>query len=401
MLYDQALLARVLPARVAGHRRAALSAGARRDDRPTCCATCATRAAASTPPRTPTPRAWRAVLRVDASTRSRGARRRRRRPRDRRGTASPRRATSRAPTSSHRPVRGDLQRPPERRGGRAGALRGARRARAARPRRQGAHRVERPHARRARRGRRRDRRPRTGSTRRSPTAEFLARRTPPRRRPLAALVAGRRRRRATSRSPPTTPPSSTRFTRLAEATGEARWIDEARATADAHARALLGRRATAACSRPATTARPHDPARRTCSTTPRRRPTRSPRVGLAAPRRAHRRRRYGTQAEADPRAARAGRRAHPTAFAHLLAAVDLSTRGVDRDRGRRRPPRPRARGAPSATCPNAVLAWGEPLRLARCGRTRSDGFAYVCRDLRVPGAGRRRRRARGPARRCG
>ena len=60
MLYDQALLATRVPARLARHRRAALPAHRRGDDRATCCATCATPTAASSPPRTPTPRASRA-----------------------------------------------------------------------------------------------------------------------------------------------------------------------------------------------------------------------------------------------------------------------------------------------------------------------------------------------------
>ena len=45
------------------------------------------------------------------------------------------------------------------------------------------------------------------------------------------------------------------FTRLAEATGQARWIAEARGRRRRAARPLLGRRSTAACSPPATTPR--------------------------------------------------------------------------------------------------------------------------------------------------
>ena len=82
----------------------------------TCCATCATRAAGSTPPRTPTPRRQRPPERAASTSgrrrRSRGARRRPGRRGHRPGTASPRTATSRARNILHRPVRGDLLRPP-------------------------------------------------------------------------------------------------------------------------------------------------------------------------------------------------------------------------------------------------------------------------------------------------
>ena len=63
--------------------------------------------------------------------------------------------------------------------------------------------------------------------------EFLLREL---RRPTAAGTAAGRptacRRRATTRSPPTTPRSSTRSRGSAEASGQARWIDAARETAD-------------------------------------------------------------------------------------------------------------------------------------------------------------------------
>ena len=102
------------------------------------------------------------------------------------------------------------------------------------PRRQGPHRVERPDA----------GRPGRGGAPPPATTDWLdaaaangrvpAGRPAPRRRPLAALVAGRRRAPATTApTPPTTRALVDAFTRLAEATGEARWIDEARAAADA------------------------------------------------------------------------------------------------------------------------------------------------------------------------
>ena len=63
--------------------------------------------------------------------------------------------------------------------------------------------------------------------------EFLLSRPAPRRRPMAPVVAGATAVLATSPTPPTTRRSCTRSPRLAEATGQARWIAEAVTTADA------------------------------------------------------------------------------------------------------------------------------------------------------------------------
>jgi hypothetical protein len=70
---------------------------------------------------------------------------------------------------------------------------------------------------------------------------------------------------------------------------------------------------------------------------------------------------------------------HPTAFAHLLEAIDMLDAGVTEiavvgDRG------DLVRIAQSRYLPNAVLAWGEPYE-SPLWDERRDGFAYVCRDF--------------------
>ncbi len=70
---------------------------------------------------------------------------------------------------------------------------------------------------------------------------------------------------------------------------------------------------------------------------------------------------------------------HPTAFGHLLAAVDLHSTG---------PTEIAVVGAgPDLVAavqrrylPNAVLAWGEPYD-SPLWAERRDGHAYVCRDF--------------------
>jgi uncharacterized protein YyaL (SSP411 family) len=69
-------------------------------------------------------------------------------------------------------------------------------------------------------------------------------------------------------------------------------------------------------------------------------------------------------------------RHHPTAFAHLLAAVDLATAPVTEiavtgDR------RDLVEAVQSRFLPNAVLAWGEPFA-SPLFEGRDDGLAYVC-----------------------
>ena len=89
---------------------------------------------------------------------------------------------------------------------------------------------------------------------------------------------------------------------------------------------------------------------------------------------------------------------HPTAFTHLLAAVDLAVSADHRDRRRRRP-RPTSWPPCSRQyLPNAVLAWGERVPLAAVGSAGADGLAYVCRNYACQAPGRRRRRPAGPTR---
>ncbi|HEX6417493.1 MAG TPA: thioredoxin domain-containing protein [Acidimicrobiales bacterium] len=69
---------------------------------------------------------------------------------------------------------------------------------------------------------------------------------------------------------------------------------------------------------------------------------------------------------------------HPTAFGHLLVAVDLAANGVDEivvtgDR------RDLVEVAQRMFLPRAVLAWGEPYE-SPLWTGRDDGAAYVCRD---------------------
>ena len=67
---------------------------------------------------------------------------------------------------------------------------------------------------------------------------------------------------------------------------------------------------------------------------------------------------------------------HPTAFAHLLAAVDLATASITEivvtgDRP------DLVTAVQSRYLPNAVLAWGEPYA-SPLFEGRRDGLAYVC-----------------------
>ena len=159
-------------------------------------------------------------------------------------------------------ARGELARPARRRGGPASAVRGAGAAGAPRARRQGAHRVERlcssprwprpapPPA--SRRGSRPPSRP----------AEFLLANL--RGRTGAGCARGRRDAGARHLAYAADHAALVdAFTRLAEATGQARWIDEARADRRRAARPVLGRRARRRVHHRATTPRRSSPAPRT------------------------------------------------------------------------------------------------------------------------------------------
>jgi uncharacterized protein YyaL (SSP411 family) len=166
------------------------------------------------------------------------------------------------------------------------------------------------------------------------------------------------------------------FTRLAEATGEARWLDEARAAADA----LLDRFWDAEKGGVFTTgddgevliARQKDlldnatPSANSLAA-----------VGLlrlAALTGEHRYREHADQVLRllGPVAAQ-----HPTALAHLLAAVDLAVNGIDEVvvTGDRPDLLAVVR---SAWRPRAVLAWGERTSSPLWEGRPDDGRAYVC-----------------------
>ena len=211
------------------------------------------------------------------------------------------------------------------------------------------------------------------------------RRVPARQPAAAPTAAGCARGRptggpATWPTPPTTPPLVDAFTRLAEATGEARWIDEARGRPPTPCSTCSGTTSAAGCSPPAPTPRRWSPDPRTSWTTPRRRPTASPRWP-APPRRPHRRR----------RATRSG----PRTSSRLLGGpAGRAPDGVRPPARRRRAPACAAppRSPWSATAPtwcdevqrrylpNAVLAWGEPYESPLWEGRRADGRAYVCRN---------------------
>ena len=170
MLYDQALLARRVPARLAAHGRGPLPAGARRDDRLRAARPAPSRSAASSPPRTPTPRASRVrfyVWTLDEVRRSPGTTPTP--PIDWYGVTARRQLGGR-----EHPRAAGTGRPAAPAGRRAGPGRPVRGARERRVRPglddQGAHRVERADAGHPRRGGRRHRRPRTGWRRPSPPA---------------------------------------------------------------------------------------------------------------------------------------------------------------------------------------------------------------------------------------
>ena len=233
MLYDNALLVRLYP--TAGSSRAS-RATARCWPRPsaTCSATSASPAAASRRRRTPTAKARRASS-TSGPTAQVARRARRGRPTSA-GTGTAFRPGGNfehgttIPNRMH--ARGELARPPEVEAARQRALRRPGHAGPARARRQGADRVERLRRRRAGRGRGRGRRAPTGSPPPSTTAEFLLahlRRADGRwLRSWQAEAGARHLAYATDHGA-----LVDAFTRLAEATGEARWVDEARAAADA------------------------------------------------------------------------------------------------------------------------------------------------------------------------
>ena len=166
------------------------------------------------------------------------------------------------------------------------------------------------------------------------------------------------------------------FTRLAEATGEARWIAEARAAADAlldlfwddeHGGVFTtGHDAEALIARPKDLMDNATPGANGLAA-----------VGLLRLAALTGDDRYRERGEDVVRLLGPMAVQHPTAFGHVLAAVDLAVRGHHRDRGHRRPPRPagrRPRRPSSPTrCSPGASATTSPL-----WEGRDDGRAYVC-----------------------
>jgi uncharacterized protein YyaL (SSP411 family) len=167
------------------------------------------------------------------------------------------------------------------------------------------------------------------------------------------------------------------FVRLAEATGEARWVDEARSTADA----LLdlfwdadrggvfttGSDAERLITRNKDVMDNATPSANSLAA-----------VGLLRLAALTGDQRYRNHAEQVLRLVGPIATEHPTSFGHLLVAVDLAVNGIDEVvvAGERRD---LVDVAQRMFLPGAVLAWGErydsPLWTGR-----ADGSAYVCRD---------------------
>ncbi|HET9611066.1 MAG TPA: thioredoxin domain-containing protein [Acidimicrobiales bacterium] len=167
------------------------------------------------------------------------------------------------------------------------------------------------------------------------------------------------------------------FVRLAEATGQARWIGEARTTADA----LLDLFWDAERGGVFTTG---SDAERLITRNKDLMDNASPganslaAVGLLRLAALTGDDRYRHHADQILRLAGPIATRHPTAFGHLLVAVDLAARGVDEvvvtgDR------RDLVEVAQRMFLPRAVLAWGEPYD-SPLWAGRDEGAAYVCRN---------------------
>jgi uncharacterized protein YyaL (SSP411 family) len=167
------------------------------------------------------------------------------------------------------------------------------------------------------------------------------------------------------------------FTRLAEATGEARWITEARTTADDLLRLFhdderggvftTGSDAERLVTRPKDLMDDATPSANSLAA-----------VALLRLAALTGETRYRAAAEEVLRLAGGLAAKHPTAFGHLLAAVDLSASGVREvavvgDRA------DLVRAVQERYLPDTVLAWGEPYP-SPLWDGRTPGSAYVCRN---------------------
>jgi uncharacterized protein YyaL (SSP411 family) len=167
------------------------------------------------------------------------------------------------------------------------------------------------------------------------------------------------------------------FTRLAEATGEARWIDEARTAADAMLELFwddgAGGLFTNGSDAETLITRSKDLIDNAV-------PSANGNAALALVRLgALVGEGYYTQRGEDILGLLAGLIGqHPTAFSRALAAVDLVSAGVTEIAVVGDVPE-LVRAVQARYLPNAVLAWGEPYP-SPLFEDRKDGLAYVCRD---------------------
>ena len=377
------------------HGATAVAPGRRRDDRRTCCATCATgrrlllgrgRRLA----RRARPRPRRAVLHLDA-------RRDPRRPRRRRlgrastGTASPTRQL-RGTALDPEPARVTAASWPARPTIEARAAPCCSRPATTPPpgaRRQGPHRVERADARRHSPRRPRRSADRTGSTRPSPTPSSCSRelrrpdgRWQRRGRPTAARSPPRRARRRPRRARRCVHPRSPRRPdRPAGSTRPAR--PPTRCSTGSGIPSNGGLFTTP------TTASSSSCARRTCSTTPRRRRTRwRPNGAATVSRRSPASRATPTTPTRSCSCSAAVLGDADRRFANLLRRRRPARARRHRDRGRRRPPRHGARRARDLPARRRARL-GRAVRLAAVGGPHGRPRLRVPR-LRLPGARRTR-----------
>jgi uncharacterized protein YyaL (SSP411 family) len=167
------------------------------------------------------------------------------------------------------------------------------------------------------------------------------------------------------------------FVRLAEATGQARWIDAARTTADALLQLFWdderGGVFTTGADAERLVARNKDlmdnatPSANSLAA-----------VGLLRLAALTGEERYRDRAEAILRLTGALATEHPTAFGHLLAAVDLAAHGIDEVVVVGERP-DLVEAVQRRFLPGAVLAWGERYP-SPLWEGRDDGRAYVCRN---------------------
>ena len=167
------------------------------------------------------------------------------------------------------------------------------------------------------------------------------------------------------------------FSRMAEATGEAMWIDEARATADAMLDLFwddevgglftVGRDAEQLITRAKDLVDNVIPSANGSAA-----------VALVRLAALTGEERYRERAEQILRLVAEPLRRHPTAFAHLLGAVDLLEAPVTEIAVMGDRP-DLVRAVQARFLPNAVLAWGEPYP-SPLFEGRTEGLAYVCRN---------------------